>query len=169
MLFQVPLKQLEYRSTRISSRRNRTECFRSTRRIVWITYVCWWNRLSCRSDGSAVFRLVFYPRISSTQTGKSEATRPSRVCEPVPINGEPVVLYCGLASCAVRLSVGRTLLLAPYCQRARCTACFGEKVSRADDVGSVLSMVPLLCVKSYTRVTSAQNNRNIRLEFVSLK
>ena len=127
MLFQVTLKQLEYHSTKISSSRNRTECFRSTRRIVWITYVFWWNRLSCRSDGSAVFRLVFCPRISSTQMGESEATRPSRVCVPVPINGEPVVLYRRLASCAVRLSAGRTLLLAPYCQRASCTASFGRE------------------------------------------
>ena len=85
------------------------------------------KHLSCRSDRSAVFRLVFCPRISSTQTGKSEATRPSRFCEPVPINGEPVVLYRRLASFAVRLSAGRTLLLAAYCQRASCTACFGRE------------------------------------------
>ena len=123
MLCQVTLKQLEYHSTRISSSRNRTECFRSTRRIVWITHVCWWNRLSCRSDGSAVFRLMFCPRISSTQTGKSEATRPSRVCEPVPINREPVVLYRRLASCAVRLSGCQPAVLY-CCQRASCTACF---------------------------------------------
>ena len=50
------------------------------------------------------FRLVFCSRISPTQSGKSEATRPSRVCELVPINGEPVVLCCRLASCVVRLS-----------------------------------------------------------------
>ena len=98
-------------------------------------------KLNCRSYGSAIFRQVFCPRIISMQTGKSEATRPSRVCEPVQLDGIPVVLHCRLASL---LSAGYTLRWHHTIRGAAVLRASGrESIRRADDVAFALFADPL--------------------------
>ena len=122
MLFQFETVEVSFDENLLQYESNRMLSVDSMNRLKLLCLLL--NRLNYRSDGSAVFRQVFCPRISPTQTGKSEATRPSRVCEPVQIDGEPVVLYGGLASCAVSRLYAE---LASYCQSASCTACLGAR------------------------------------------
>ena len=80
---------------------------------------------------------------------------------PAPTNGEPVVLYR-------RPPVVLLLAHNVRSQLYRCTAVLrvplANKGDWTDDAAIVLFTVPLLVWSSYARVTSAQNNRNIRLD-----
>ena len=65
-------------------------------------------------------------------------------CEPVPINGEPVVLYRRLASCAVRPSACQPAVLYFWLHTVRGLAVLRasseQESRRADDVTCVLSL-----------------------------
>ena len=127
---------------------------------VSVSTVAWMNCRMNRSGVPAVCRLVFVRKSVQSQTGKNEVTRPSRVCEPVQIDAEPVVLYCGLASqlcCQPAVLVGE---LTPDYQRASCTACIGarERIRRAEGVHSFFHRSFASAKKFVYLVTSARNN-----------
>ena len=128
--------------------RRRTPASRNHRMISVdsTTCICCWTKVDCLSDGLSVCRPVF-----ANQFIEGPCTGPKPTANQ---------LYCTvdhqLCSCWLTMS------------EASCTAVLrvllANKGDWTDDAAMVLFTVPLLMWSLYFRLTSAQHNRNIRLD-----
>ena len=138
--------------------RRRTPASRNHRMISVdsTTCICCWTKVELSNR-----RISCLPFAVLSANQSIAVDRPSRVCIPVPINGEPVVQY---RRPPVVLLLAHNVRSQLYCCTAVLRVLLANKGDWTDDAAIALFTVPLLVWSSYTSVTSAQNNRNIRLD-----